>query len=347
MKQYETISIMKESRSEISNTHKQTIASSLVLPIFGSNEAIFPTLLSIHNQLVPFEEIVIVDDNPGYSSREYFIKELFGCEQIVKYIKNATNLGSAASLNLGVEASTREIIVLCNDDDLFESSRNLVILNNFRSAVRPEFWGFTSVECIGEHGSIISSSKIPKMISDAIAKQNQDESFLRILKNQNIIISSGNLFFSREIWSKAGKFNSELTHVHDWEMAIKLAVLTDPIFIKDEIYSYRLHGGNSFKKIELEVTNIEVDKLRKTCEDFFWQSGNLDKLADYFPEFTEIVQIPSKASSRLLNLGIHELRILYFFKMLSALLGKHRLLFTFSKFLFKKIESFLVFLASK
>jgi len=338
---------MKPSHSKIEHLSKQTTSIGLVLPIFGSNEVIRPTLLTIKNQSVPFEEIVIVDDNPNLPSREHFMKELFGDVTNLKYFKNSTNLGSAASLNLGIDTSTSDIIVLCNDDDLFESSRSAKILDNVRSVVHPVFWGFTSVACIDENGTFVPASNTPKVISEAIAMQTHNESFLRRTKNQNIIISSGNLFLSREIWSKAGKFNPDLTHVHDWEIAIKFGILIEPIFIEEEIYSYRLHAGNSFKKIESEVTSIEVEKLRKTCEDFFWKYGNRGKLIDYFPEFIRLTPLAHHASSGSSSLGNIEFRVLFLFDMIYKLLIKRRLLFTLSKYVFKKIESLLVFLTSK
>jgi hypothetical protein len=209
------------------------------------------------------------------------------------------------------------------------------------------FWGFTSVACIDERNTFVPASKTPKVISDAIAMQTHNESFLRRTKNQNIIISSGNLFLSREIWSKAGKFNPDLTHVHDWEIAIKFGILIEPIFIEDEIYSYRLHDGNSFRKIELEVTSIEVEKLRKTCEDFFWKYGNRDKLIDYFPEFIRLSPQAHHASSGSSSLGNIELRVLFLFQMIYKFLIKRKLLFTLLKYVFKKIESLLIFLTSK
>ncbi len=336
---------MGSSFSDVRKTRKRNV--SLILPAFGSNASVKETLLSIKSQSVPFDEIIVVDDNPSYPDRATYFRETLGANLNITYIKNSINLGSAASLNLGIEVSMGEIIVLCNDDDLFQSSRNISILNNSASLISSQFWGFTSVRCIDKNSTTCDESSIPQDVSQALFDQSQNSSFLVRLKRNNISISSGNLFFSRDIWSRVGKFNTELKHVHDWEMAIKLAILEDPIFLEGEVYSYRLHPENSFRKIEKEITASEVRKAQKNCEDFFWASAKPNQLRDFFPELFYEESISQAANTGFLKLGSHELRLLKFFDAFDNWSRQKRLIRSLLKFLYKRIEVLLIRLTTR
>jgi glycosyltransferase involved in cell wall biosynthesis len=326
--------------TEIGNTRSQNLRAivTLVLPIYASNEKILPTLLSIKHQTEPPDEVVIVDDNPTIANRENFLRVILGKEVAFHYIKNVKNLGSAASLNLGISHSSGSIILLCNDDDLFESSRNSAIKRFLLSAVGDLNWGFTSVRCIDDHGNFLDSNLIPSVVSEAINLQREKKSTLAKLENNNIVISTGNLFFSKKIWERVGGFNVALSHVHDWEVATKFAILSDPLFIEGEQYLYRLHDNNSYKRITPEESNLQVTKLRLACEEFFWEYGNMAKLNEFFSDliidqkrYVTTINSPSILSSQ-------ELRILHLYHICNELLSKHPRVFGFLKFIYKKFE---------
>jgi glycosyltransferase involved in cell wall biosynthesis len=325
---------------ESGKTNLQSMRSkvSLVLPIFASNDKILPTILSIKRQSEPFDEVIIVDDNPLFESREIFLRDVFDQQMDFYYIKNVKNLGSAESLNLGVSKSSGSLILLCNDDDLFESSRNSTIKRFLLSAVGDLYWGFTSVTCINGSGKILTSDLIPNVVLNAIYEQTGSKSTLAKLANHNIVISTGNLFFSRDIWETAGGFNIALSHVHDWELATKFAIIAEPVFIQDEQYLYRLHDDNSYKRITSTETNSQVNHLRLSCEVFFWKHGSLSKINDFFPDLVVDERRHVKSIYRPSVLSAQELRILHLFKICNKVLSKHPRVFGFLKFIYKKFE---------
>jgi hypothetical protein len=57
-------------------------------------------------------------------------------------------------------------------------------------------------------------------------------------------VSTGNLFFSRSLWESLGGFR-DLRYNHDWDFALRALWREEPVFVRDYLYRYRLHGGNT------------------------------------------------------------------------------------------------------
>jgi glycosyltransferase involved in cell wall biosynthesis len=316
----------------------RSVRLSLVIPIFAQNSMLERTLKSVRDQVNPFDQIVVVDDNPKVSNRENFIGELLGDEVDYIYIKNAVNLGSAGSLNAGVKASKHNTIVLFNDDDLIENTRALKIRNYTLPNISDLYWGFSSVECIDVAGNKIESQNLPRFLYDAISANEQHENLVGVLKYTNPIISSGNLFFSKTIWEIVGGFNENLTHVHDWEFATKLAIVAKPIYLKNEKYLYRIHPNNSFRAIAKRDSDSQVNQLRQNCEQFLWEFGSPDSVYAYFPELISGAGDATSTSNHYVELGIPEIRVLNLFKSLLKVARRNRMVFRVSKYVFGRIE---------
>jgi glycosyltransferase involved in cell wall biosynthesis len=312
---------------------------SLVLPIYAENSVLEETIISIRNQVKPFDEIIIIDDNPKIQSREKLIQDLLGKDVQFTYVKNSSNMGSAGSFNYGIGLSKGQTIVLCNDDDLFEPTRVQRVSNYVRANTSDVYWGFSSVECIDNSGIAFDSEKVPGFLRAAIEASSNPDSFHRKVKNMNPVISTGNLFFSRKLWDKVGGFNVALTHVHDWEFATKLSVLSEPIYLGDEKYFYRIHPDNSFRKIKRKDTESQITILRMSCEDFVWSNGNLESVCNYFPELIIKAEGMEPSLSHHDSLNVAELRMLHLFNKLVQSISANKVLFGAGKFVFGKIES--------
>jgi glycosyltransferase involved in cell wall biosynthesis len=313
---------------------------SLVLPIFATNEILKHTILSIRDQVDQFDEIVIVDDNPNIESREEFIRNLLSVDIRMNYIKNQTNLGSASSLNLGIENANGKTIVLCNDDDLFEPTRVHKIRNYVRSLTSESYWGYSSVECIDQFGDVINLEKLPIFLAEAISENNKKGCSLSTMRYTNPIISTGNLFMAKNMWERVGKFNSNLTHVHDWEFATKLKVLSDPIYLEDEKYYYRIHSQNSFRKIPKNNSRSQIDQLHISCEQFLWSFGSLENICDYFLDM--IIQPTESVKHGKVELVMLEIRVLRLFNFFLKRIRKNGPVLRLCRYVFDKIELFLL-----
>ena len=93
----------------------------IVIPCFGHAPFLEEMFESIRQQTIaPKQAIFVVDRSPDNSLEilqglisKY--QSVMSCELII--LQNESNLGQAASLNIGIEHCTAEIIMILNDDD--------------------------------------------------------------------------------------------------------------------------------------------------------------------------------------------------------------------------------------
>lgn len=93
----------------------------IIVPCFGHARFLNTMLTSITSQTrMPDEVIVVNDDSPDGSGDilERFIRErlALGCTRF-SLIRNSSNAGQAASLNVGISRAASDLIMILNDDD--------------------------------------------------------------------------------------------------------------------------------------------------------------------------------------------------------------------------------------
>src|SRR5262249_38100264 len=77
----------------------------------------------------------------------------------------------------------------------------------------------------------------------------------------NVAISTGNFFFHRSVLAKIGYFRS-YRYVHDWDFLLRALLFTQPAYVPEPLYRYRLHGTNTFRSLE-EVGAVECPDMRR------------------------------------------------------------------------------------
>jgi hypothetical protein len=69
------------------------------------------------------------------------------------------------------------------------------------------------------------------------------------LIRQNVAISTGNFVFSRRLAETIGGFQP-LKYCHDWDFILQALVHTQPVYVDEALYDYRLHAANAFRGIQ-------------------------------------------------------------------------------------------------
>jgi hypothetical protein len=59
------------------------------------------------------------------------------------------------------------------------------------------------------------------------------------------------MLFTKQLFNQIGGFRN-YKYVHDYDFLLRACLLTEPVFVTDTAYLYRLHGGNSFTKLAKE-----------------------------------------------------------------------------------------------
>ena len=82
----------------------------------------------------------------------------------------------------------------------------------------------------------------------------------------NIVLTSGNLIIGRDLLARVGTF-ANLRLAHDWDMALRLLAVSDPVVIPDALYLYRFHGTNTFRGLDAAVADSESAHVHKNWAD--------------------------------------------------------------------------------
>ncbi len=168
------------------------------------------------------------------------------------------NLGSVETLNRGVESTDWDWIVLCNSDDEFGVGRFQAIRHAIDGDSATE-WGFSRVEFIDAKG--VTRVRETKRWQDSFERSMQIWGSVEFgLLTENFAQSTGNLFFRRSLWERLGGFH-ELSHVHDWDFALRAMTHSPPTYISQCAYRYRLHAANTFESIPDRVSRQEVARV--------------------------------------------------------------------------------------
>ena len=107
-------------------------------------------------------------------------------------------------------------------------------------------WGFAAVDFIDAAGAAIDTLHNARAytLSCAIAAIPFARSVGFALLAGNVAVSTGNLFFSRSLWESLGGFR-DLRYNHDWDFALRALWREEPVFVRNYLYRYRLHDGNT------------------------------------------------------------------------------------------------------
>jgi hypothetical protein len=68
------------------------------------------------------------------------------------------------------------------------------------------------------------------------------------LLRENVAITTGNLFFRRELFDQVGGFRP-LLYCHDWDFLLRSVCIAEPVFVDAPLYDYRIHETNSYRAL--------------------------------------------------------------------------------------------------
>ncbi|MCW2274664.1 glycosyltransferase [Rhodoblastus acidophilus] len=242
---------------------------SVIVPSYNHETYILECLKSIHEQTHERLELIFIDDNSTDRTFD-FAKALLGTafskrfENIVLR-RNPKNSGAHISLNVGLDLAEGDYVAIINSDDRFRPRRIERLLNAV-SESGSEF-AFTAVDTFSE-----SRSKAGSDASEATPAFPESLILLRVrqllniardptlgysLLRQNVAISTGNFFFSRRLANDIGGFQP-LKYCHDWDFILQALVRTQPVFVDEVLYDYRLHPTNSFRSLQ-HLAQVETE----------------------------------------------------------------------------------------
>lgn len=243
---------------------------SVIIPVYNHENYVTQALKSVWEQSYSNLEIIIIDDGSKDKSCAK-IEELIGPWQALKksgrqltFIKQS-NQGAHKTINKGLSLAEGEYLTILNSDDYYALNRIEVLVDQLKK--QKGEWGFTGVHGIDEHGNFLDLGHPWKVWYERNVFSSCINATMGFqLIQDNLSVSSGNLFFSRRIYEKVGEFK-DLKLAHDYDYVMRALFYAEPVFIIDKLYYYRLHSTNTLHQVahltEKEKSQIYNEYLLK------------------------------------------------------------------------------------
>jgi glycosyltransferase involved in cell wall biosynthesis len=218
-------------------------------------------------------EILVADDGSSDDSREVVARLALDRSGRVRDLTPAKggNIGAHARLNQLAEAASQPWLAVLNSDDLFAPAR----FEAAQMAVNRTRYDFVTgyVALMDGDGAPLGikrgplSPEFPFPGSLKVRDHLKRRDLLPLLANQNFIATTSNMMFTKKLYQKIGGFR-DYRYVHDWDFALRAALLGKPLFLPQILARYRTHATNTIKEDGSRVT-AEVRRLFKTMTQDF------------------------------------------------------------------------------
>jgi glycosyltransferase involved in cell wall biosynthesis len=243
----------------MSNVRQQRVSA--IIPTLNRADFLEGALNAILSQLVPPDEIIVIDDG----STDHTDRVL---QKFSKYIRSARikNSGAPVARNAGAYLATGDWLWFCDSDDIWSplylsrvhgllnaSPQPRFVFGNFR-LVRQGVWDTTSKFESAPHGFWDT----PKGKTDWIVS---DILYERLLTFQPIFHST--LVVSRDLFDTIGGYNPGFarTGSEDFEFILRCASHAPAGVVGEALVGIRRHGGN-FSADQLHNLLGEIAILR-------------------------------------------------------------------------------------
>jgi glycosyltransferase involved in cell wall biosynthesis len=208
---------------------------SVVIPSYNAARYVGAAIESVLAQTAADLEVVVVDD--GSSDDTERIVRGYGPK--VRYLRQQ-NAGVAAARNHGLAESRGRLVGFLDADDTWlprKLERQTAAL-----AARPElracYSAFTAVDHDLRPLGVRRSPRVASMLED-------------LLLRGNVVGSICTVLCEKALFDAAGGFDRALSQCADWDMWIRLSLLTDFLYLDEPLVTYRQHATNMSRDIRL------------------------------------------------------------------------------------------------
>jgi len=229
---------------------------SVIIPTYNSARYLVEAIDSVLAQTYKDFEVLVIDD--GSTDDTESVMSKYGSP--VRYIRQK-NGGVSAARNKGIQESHGRYVAFLDADDTWlpkKIERQLAELkahNGYRFC----YTDFSPVSWDLKPLPIKRFERQGKALED-------------LLLRGNVVGSGSTALCERSLFDLAGVFDTSLSQCADWDMWVRLARVTDFLYLNDRLVTYRKHDANMSGNARL----LELDSLRVLEKGF--TNPNLPKL---------------------------------------------------------------------
>lgn len=245
---------------------------SVALSIYNGEKYLLEQMISLTNQTVIPDEIIIIDDfskDKTIELIETFIKNI-NSKINFKLLKNSENLGYIKSFYRAIQNSSGDIVFLCDQDDIWaldkiEKMSKIMFDNEQILSLSSKF------QKIDDSGYEISDFKIPFFSNSNLIKRYLKNESISKINLKEIVASNISPGCTTAIRPKIlMKYISEKSvdycFPHDWELNTIASVLDGLYFYNSVTTYYRIHENNTIGLKMVSDINTKVLVLKKVLK---------------------------------------------------------------------------------
>ncbi|WP_199248734.1 glycosyltransferase [[Phormidium] sp. ETS-05] len=235
----------------------------MVIPTYNHAPYLATAINSVIAQTYDNWELIISDNASTDNTKN--ILEHYQDNPKIKINFNSRNLGMFANLNLAIEHSSGDyIIILCSDDLLLPTclETNLNLLEQYPEAKL----GVGSFKLINYAGEYIPSNLVYfyEQIAGGSQVFSPQESLALLLQHGSINQGLTRIFFKKELYQQVGLFNESWRHAGDWEWVYRATRYSPIVISGTPVAAIRAHSGQqSGVNFQNLTTSLEVAEMVK------------------------------------------------------------------------------------
>jgi glycosyltransferase involved in cell wall biosynthesis len=231
---------------------------SIILPTFGRLQYLRPTVASVYRQTLQDWELIVADDGSDTETRAYL--RTLETDSRVTLLWLAHTGSPAIVRNAALRVARGEYVAFLDSDDLWapeKLSRQVAILRS-----RPLCgWCYTAISHIDGSGQPLTEPVFgPWLPCDGAV-------FERLVTGP-VVIRTPSVLAARELVARAGGFDETIRCGEDYDLWLRLALLSDVALLDEPLIQVRRHEANHTRDWEIAFTGRDrsLGKLQGTVD---------------------------------------------------------------------------------
>lgn len=210
------------------------MTTSVALCTFNGERFLREQIDSIINQTISVDEIIVCDDGSQDKTVEILEDYAIKFPNIFKIFINEKNLRSVKNFEKAISLCTKDIIFLCDQDDVWISEKVSATLNQFQN--------YPNVQVISSNAFIINSVNI---LQNVISIWDIAEYYFQDLKEVLLFhrnfATGATMAIRKNFASCIMPFSPEKLFHHDEWIAANAIHRNSFLFLKEKLIEYRVH----------------------------------------------------------------------------------------------------------
>ena len=218
---------------------------SVIIPAYNRETLVARAIDSVLAQTFPDFELIVVDDASKDGTRA--VLETYRDHPKVRLILSDVNRGGSGARNLGVEAARGTLIAFQDSDDVWLPGKLAAQVAALDANPKAGLCYCAALFSEGTH-----SYYIPEPVFDRL-----DGDLAREMLRRNTT-STQTLLVRRSVLDQTGLFDASLKRFQDWDLMIRIAQITELVFLPEPMVVVFATPGN----ISSVVVNDAISRAR-------------------------------------------------------------------------------------